>query len=172
MFFEACVPLSNVIRLAWSKGNVKRASELTLRLTEAHLSTSAWSGMPREPDGKINSNDADKVALPMSFVQIGDKNQFFKSAGLASPVLVDVTWDLVEERAQGFGCAKLPITTNSRSPLDNSLHDMKKGLAKGRYLTHAQIGGDLSDQLLVLERAVEVANIKPLDADPCHEAAS
>lgn len=41
MPLEASVPLSNLIRLASSKGNVKRVSELTLRLTEAYLSTSS-----------------------------------------------------------------------------------------------------------------------------------
>jgi hypothetical protein len=104
----------------------------------------------------ISSNDTEKISPPPFLVLlfVGNKNHGSKCTAFASPTLVDRIWNLVEGSAPSFGYAKLPTTANSRSPADISLLDMEKGLPKGRHLTHAPSGGELSDQLLEFEMAV------------------
>jgi hypothetical protein len=82
MPLEACVPLSNLIRLASSRGNVKQASELTLCLTEAYLWTSASSSNERDKVASQSFCDPYRLAMP-------DRQDFSQRSKLARRTLKD-----------------------------------------------------------------------------------
>jgi hypothetical protein len=147
----------------WNDGNERNESEvLFLRYEDLFegQSTSINKVLAFIGDETVISrNDSVKISSPPSLVLLRDKNgeeHVSKSTAFASPALVGMIWNLVKESAQSFGYAK-PPTTNSSSPDDITLLKLDQGLPQGRYLTYVPSGGELSDQLLELEVAVELA---------------
>jgi hypothetical protein len=77
-----------------------------------------------------------------------------KSAAFSNPWFISTLWDLVEKSAERFGYSK----PSWLQPHDNATtFNLEEPLPSTRYLTYLPSGGGLSDQLLELEIAIQLA---------------
>jgi hypothetical protein len=105
---------------------------------------------------------------PTSMTQHGINECFFrdqkagahhvnKAAAFSDPAFVSTLWHLVQKSAERFGYSKPSTRTSQHHDSATTLHHSGEALPEGQYLTYLSSGGVLSDQLLELEIAVQLA---------------